>query len=299
MYYKHSGRFSLGGLAAGLVVGGASALVLAYAYGAGLSRVPEAHLAVFATIAFGGLLGVATGFGLVWGHVRNKNLTAALTIVLTTLALYMSWAVWIQTAFQREDRRISWSKLAEHPRAIWSLMKFINHYGTWAFDNGNPTTGWALWAIWILEAALIVGVGTVAALGIVNRRPYCEACGQWCRRAVRLLLAPVPDLQQVRFQLENKDLRPLEALGSGLKTSDHFLVDLQSCKHCGQFHTLSGTQVSIQRKKFGQPTVSSNTIVRQLIVGPGEAQAIHHLAETLAQTPKLTAGKARGAAAGT
>jgi hypothetical protein len=53
MYYKHSGRFSLGGLVVGAITGAAGALLLAYVYAHGLVLISEAHFAAFATLAFG------------------------------------------------------------------------------------------------------------------------------------------------------------------------------------------------------------------------------------------------------
>ena len=46
MYYKHSGRFSLGGLLVAAAVGCAGSLVLAYVYAWGIILIPEVHLAV-------------------------------------------------------------------------------------------------------------------------------------------------------------------------------------------------------------------------------------------------------------
>jgi hypothetical protein len=299
MYYQHSGRFSIGGLVVGLVIGAAAGFLLAYAYGNGLILIPEAHLAAFATLAFGGFVGAATGYGLVWGQVRNTRLTVAVAAVTSTVALYLSWAIWIAAALKRGGGKpISWAKLTQHPAAIWSLMKWINHYGTWSLDNGSATTGWSLWLIWALEAVLVVGLAVAAGVAILRQRPFCETCGRWCPQSVKLFLAPLPDVQPLKLQLETGDLRSLESLGPGQKAGDHLIVCLHGCDHCNQFHTLTVTQVSIRRRKFGNPNVSSKVIVRQLIVGPGEAQTLRQLSEKIAQAPKPSSEKARGAAAG-
>lgn len=299
MYYQHSGRFSVGGIVLSLLTGAIAGFLLAYAYGNGLSHIPEVHLAAFATIAFGLFVGGTTGRGLLWGHVRSPRLTIAVTALTSTLALYLSWAMWIAEIFKRsQGRNISWARLAQHPVAIWSLMTWINHYGTWALDNGKPTAGWWLWIIWTVEALLIVGVAIATAVAMLGERAFCETCGRWCHRALRLLLAPSRDVQQLKLQLENKDLRALESLGPGQKGGDHLVATLHSCTQCQQFHTLTVTNTKFQRPKFGHHNVSSQTIVRQLIVGPAEAQTLRQLSQTLAQAPKLSPKRARGAAAG-
>lgn len=299
MYYQHSGRFSLGGLLLAFAAGIGGGFGLAYAYGTWLSLIPEVHLTAFATIAFGGLVGVATGLGCMWGHVRNKKWTSVVAALSTTFALYISWAFWIKSVFLREaNKSISWAGLAERPRAIWHLMHYINQYGTWALESGGPTKGWALWIVWILEAATVIGIGILAAVAMVQKNPYCETCGQWCRRIAQAVLAPLQDLSQLKQQLENKDFQSIAGLQPGAKLGDRLEIELHGCTTCNQFHTLSATQVLVRKKKFGNPNVSQQKIVRQLVVGPSEAQTIRNLAEKNSQNAKIATGKAGGAAAG-
>lgn len=300
MYYQHSGRFTFGGVLVGLAVGAAGAFVSAYAYSFGLIHIPEAHLAAFATVAFGALAGAGAGFGLIWGHVRSKTAALLVGAISSILALYLSWAMWIEAVLERDgDKGISWTKLAQHPRGIWFMMKLINRFGTWTFDNSKtPTTGWELWIVWAIEAALVVGIGIAVTIFVQRRHAYCETCGHWCRRSAQLFLAPSSDINQLKMQIEAKNVQALEALGLGSKTGDHVHVALESCNTCGQFHTLSVGQVTVRKKKFGQPQVESRKLVRQMIVGAGEAQAIRQLSEKLVLAPRAAAGKARGAAAG-
>jgi hypothetical protein len=280
-----------------MTVGIAGAFVSAYAYSFGLLHIPEAHLAAFATMAFGALAGAAAGFGLVWGHVRNKTAALAVGAISSAVALYLSWAMWIEAVLERDaDNGITWARLARHPRGVWYMMKLINRYGTWTFDNGKtPTTGWQLWVVWAIEAALVIGIGIAVTIFVQRLHPYCETCGQWCRRTARLYLAPVADVLQLKGQVEAKNLQALEGLGPGSKRGDHTHIELDSCSTCGQFHTLSVGQVTVRRKKFGQPQVASQKLVRQMIVGAEEAQRIRQLSEKLAVAPNVSA---RGAASG-
>jgi len=300
MYYRHSGRFSLGGVLHGLIIGCASALAVGYAYGRGLTYIPEAHIAVLSTIAFGGLVGAATGFGLKRGDVRNKRVTLVVTALSSLLALYMSWAVWIDFVFRRTgNHRFHWSAVAQRPAALLYLMVWLNHYGTWAFDNSmTATKGWVLSVVWIGEALIVIGCAVVAAVAVGLQKPFCEACSRWCRRAVRLVLNAAPDSEELKHRIENKDLSSLEGLGLAPKASDHLIVTLHSCNHCCEFHTLSLTQVLVHRKKFGQAPIRMSTIVQHLVVDPGQAQALHRLREKLTQTAKLAPALTQGAAAG-
>src|SRR5205085_4518136 len=136
-----SGRFSLGGLLLAAAVGCAVSLVLAYVYAWGLPLIPEVHLAGLATVAFGALAGVSIGYGQIWGKVRNGRVGIALAAVISTLALYVSWAAWVPFVLdsQHVEHHISWINLAQHPTALWNLICTINQYGTWSTNSsGTP-----------------------------------------------------------------------------------------------------------------------------------------------------------------
>jgi hypothetical protein len=298
MYYKHSGRFTLGGLIVSMVTGCAGALLLAYVYARGIILIPEAHLAAFATIAFGGLIGVAAGYGLVWGKVRNEPVGLAVTGTVSALALYVSWAMWVPFILDSHQvKHISWTKLAQHPGALWKLMCFINQYGTWGLSGGEATKGLALWGIWVLEAVSVIGMGLFAGFAVLNHRPFCEACGRWCARGAKLVLAAPPNVAQLKLQLEANDLRPLENLGPGNKATDHLVVALDSCEQCRQFHTMSLTYVMVRRSKTGKVTVNNKIIVQHLQVGAGQADVVRLLSEKVAQATNTTP-KVNSAAAG-
>jgi hypothetical protein len=299
MYYKHSGRFTLGGLVLGSIVGGSGALLLAYAYARGIILITEAHVAAFATLAFGGLVGLAAGWGMTWGKVRSRRVAIAVTAVTSALALYVSWAMWLAIVYEHSGgKHLRWARLAQHPAIIWSLMKWINRYGTWGMSSGDATKGWELWLIWAWEAVLVIAVAIAAGVAVVQHRPFCEACGRWCRRGVRSLLMPPPDVPQLKLQLESNDLRPLEALGPGAKGGDHLIAALHSCTQCNQFHTLSLTNMTIRRNKIGQAHINRKTIVQQLVVGPGQAETLRQLSEKLTQAAKINPPKGYAAGAG-
>jgi len=299
MYYKHSGRFSLGGVLIAAIVGGAGSLILAYVYAWGIILIPEVHLAAFATVAFGGLIGVAAGYGLVWGKVRNDAAGLSLTGVISALTLYVCWAMWVPFVLDSQHvKHISWTRLAQHPRALWHLIGLINQYGTWGLSSGSATNGWALWGIWALETVIVIGVALFAGIGVLNHRPFCEACERWCTRGAKVLLTAPANVAQLKQQLEANDLKPLESLGAANKGASHLSIVLDSCEQCRQFHSMSVTHVMVGRTKAGKPTVSNKMIVQHLVIDAGKAETLRQLSDKLAQAAKLAPPKASAAAAG-
>ena len=299
MFYKHSGRFTLGGLLVGTITAGAGSLILAYIYARGIILIPDAKLAALATLAFGALIGVTAGYGLMFGKVRNEQVGLAVTGGISALALYASWAMWVTFVLKNQQvEDVRWTKLVQHPGALWDLICLINRYGTWGLSSGSATNGWALWVIWILEAVFVIGAALFCGIGILNHRPFCEACGRWCSRGAKLLLAPPSDVAQLKLQLEANDMRSLENLGPGNKAVDHLVVVLDSCEQCRQFHTMSLTHVTIRRTKTGKPNINNLIIVQHMLVGTGQAEALRQLSEKVAQTAKINPSKTNAAAAG-
>ena len=119
MYYKHSGHVSFNRLLVGVGMGIVSGFALAISYAYGVIAVPYDQLAIIFTCAFGGLLGAATGFGFVWGKVRNQTVAVAATSVISASALYLSWAFWVSAILARAQADpVSWARLTVNPRDL-------------------------------------------------------------------------------------------------------------------------------------------------------------------------------------
>lgn len=297
MYYKHSGRFSIGGLVAGIGIGSAAGLILAFSYAHGLPLIPYDQLAGLATLAFGALIGVATGYGFIWGKVRNQPVAIAATATISTLALYISWAVWVSLTLESQHvSTVRWSDLSQHPAALWNWICLVNQYGTWGLNNQTPTKGLELSVLWILEAVVVIGAAIVAQFEILRHHVFCETCDRWCARGAKILLAAPKDVTQFKLQLETNDLRWLGELGVGNKQREHLTAVLNSCPQCRQLHTLSLTLTTFQKNKLGNSRAQNRVIVPHLILGPTQASAFRQIADNLAN-PARNAPKAAAAAA--
>jgi hypothetical protein len=250
-------------------------------------------------VAFGGLIGVAIGYGMVLGKIRNDAVGLSLTGVISAVALYVCWAMWVPFVLDSQHvKHISWTRLAQHPRALWHLICLINQYGTWGMSSGSATNGWALWGIWALETVIVIGVALFAGIGALNYHPFCEACERWCTRGAKVLLAAPANVAQLKLQLEANDFKALENLGAGNKGASHLIVALDSCEQCRQFHSMTVTHVMVGRTKTGKATVSNKTIVQHLLIDAGKAETLRQMSDKLAQAAKIAPPKASAAAAG-
>jgi hypothetical protein len=299
MYYKHSGHFSVIGLLVGAAIGSAAALLLGFFYAHGLVLISDERMAMLATVAFGGLLGVAAGYGFVWGKVRNQPVAAAVTCTISAFALYVSWAVWVSLTLESQNiGTISWMKLVERPGMLWGLICAINQDGTWSLGSDAVTKGTALWAVWLVEAAIVIGCSLGIQIAILGLHAFCERCERWCSRGAKIVLALPQSLTQLKLELEANDLRSLESLGLASPGGDHLLAELDSCPQCRQLDTLSLTLTTIRKNRLGQATIRKKKVLEHLLIAPASAQVLRLLSEKATMAAKITKAKAKSAGAG-
>ena len=295
MYYKLSGNFSPIGLLVAAATGVVAALLLGFFYSRGLVLITDERMAVVATIAFGALLGVAVGYGLVWGKVRNQTAGAALTSAISAFALYVSWAVWVSITLETQQiGTISWTKLATRPRMLWGLICAINQDGTWSLGHDAVTKGTTLWAVWIVEAAMVIGIAISIQIAILGLHAFCERCERWCTRGAKIALGLPQNLTQLKLQLEANDLRSLETLGPANPGADHLLAELDSCSQCRQLDTLSLTLTTIRKDRIGRTTIRRKKVIEHLLIGPSSAQLLRQLSEKTTMAAKLVKAAAAG-----
>jgi len=268
-YYKLSGKFAPQGLILGLLSGAAVSVPLAFLYNYGIVSIPEAKLRGICTLTFGALIGSASGFAMCWGKVRNKLLAGTVGLATSFFGLYLSWFAWVLHLVHPSNWLFNLVHPATHPRRLWQAMQAINAIGTWSYgSSGTPEHGTFLWIVWIGEVLLVVAAGALTALFIVQLRPFCENCQQWCSDQTKLYFDPSLPAGQFKTQLESQDTASLQKLTAGNKKQPHYRLDLHSCGNCHSLNTLSVVQNFPRDHKV---------IVNKLLVTPDQAAAIRNL----------------------
>ena len=139
-YYKHSGKFSPLGVVLGLLAGTVVSVPVAFAYNYGIFSIPEARLRVLCTIAYGALVGAASGVAMCWGKVRSKAVAGLISFGASLFALYLSWAVWILHLLYPSFWVFNPLRAALHPRMMWKVVlgcEFEGHveFQQWPADK--------------------------------------------------------------------------------------------------------------------------------------------------------------------
>lgn len=172
-HYQHSGKAPLSGVLLILVGGPIAGAILGAIYGFLIYWSPFVYINAFITFGFGALLAVAIGSLGKIGKIRNATVLTVLALLVSLLAYYVHWVVW--TGRMMETQVVA-------PDELWVIISSINILGPWSIFGWTPT-GFSLWAIWGIEAILIVGIGAVSAHGVIDI-PYCEKTQQWTTETV-------------------------------------------------------------------------------------------------------------------
>ena len=285
--YRLSGRFTPFGIVFALLLGLVIGLPLAFLYGWGIIRIPEVRLACLATLAFGVLLGGATGLGAKWGKVRNLPVAASVAGVSAGVSLYCSWAFWVANVFQTyAHKHLDSLFLIRNPQSLWELIKFINRIGTWGMSQGSATKGTALWVIWSAEAATVLGAAALASIGILQMRAFCESCGVWCSVEEKMCLSPVSDIAQTQLLLKQQNFSFLQTLAPGNKKGTHLEAQLQSCPRCRDLNTLTLRQTFVQPRRFGSPAIKAVNLATKLLLTRPDAEKLRETAQGLKHLSK-------------
>ena len=160
LYYQESGEVTMLGLGAGLIGGLAVSAVAAFVYAYFIYYMPFIYLTFLGTIGFALLNGFAVAGLMRWGKMRSTFFCVLGTALVTCVAYYLSWAVWVSVVVSGKEMSISSLEVAQNPSAMWTLIQFICEKGAWNI-RGLTVSGTALWAVWAVEA-LVVLVGAPA-----------------------------------------------------------------------------------------------------------------------------------------
>lgn len=252
-YYQHSGHIELKSPIYMLTLGSLAALIFGVIYGYVTLYIPFIYLNFIITLGFGGIVGFFVGLGGKYGNVRNLKIMLLFGFIVGLLAEYIGWVSWI-FAFSNQQY------LALFPADLFYAAIRIADTGAQSiFDITAEGNG--LYAIWVIEAAMIVGMSTIVARLTLSTTPFCEPCKKWIENEESFQsIEPINDPAQLKTQLERHNIEALTSLK--LKTSplgDFTLVNIKHCSSCDNSCFLTVKSMRID------PANTENTIEHTVV----------------------------------
>jgi hypothetical protein len=289
-YYAHSGRFSLRGLLFGVTGGLTAGVALGAGYAYALAYIPLVYLNALLPVGFGAVLGLVTADVLTSRKLRNTPLGLVSIALVTAVAWYASWAVWAYAVLARAGvSGVELGRLALDPGLLRRVVGRINEVGAWSLKGSTPTGG-LLWAIWSLEALVILGASLWAGAAVFRKDPFCEACETWCIGIENVAKLGPANTATLVERLESGDLAYLESLGLGEAHPEGWTeLDLHRCPGCDDLHALT-VRRAVRSVEKGREKLSKKEIVKKLLLTKAEAEAICALPKKLREAAARAIG---------
>lgn len=157
-YYEEPLKESVKGLLLSLIFLLLWVLFFSYTYGVFIAFSPLIYINLFICIGFGMALSLGVKVATSLFSVVKKKTILILSVLLGTLGVYLSWAIYI--LFFISENPVFQYSIKEYisvlnPFYLVDLLVKINTLGVWSIF-GVTFTGGVLWLIWLIEALIIL-----------------------------------------------------------------------------------------------------------------------------------------------
>ena len=267
-HYEHSGKAPLGGILLTLIVGTVGGVVLGATYGFLIYWSPFIYINLFITFGLAVGLAIAVGTAAKRGKIRNSTVVTVLALLITLLAYYVHWSVWISRMM---EAAMLDSILA--PSEMWGMVSAVNLFGPWSVFGWTPT-GFALWAIWGIEAVAIFGIGAFMAHTVTDV-PFCEATDRWSTETTLARhFAPLGEAPEL-----NSPTSLLGALHPAEDASAAYTAVSVATVEESDLRCVSVESVTVEIDKDGKEETNKTSIVKNLLFDRHSFEKLMQLAE--------------------
>lgn len=271
-YYKNSGivpplapilMFTIG---AGLI------WVLAFVYAYATAYIPFIYISFILTALFGLSIGVIVNLCGNFGKARNATFSLASGLALSLFGLYTCWVVWFRAKGAGNGFFVP-------PSNLFNAMAEVAENGAWSIFDSTPTGG-TLYAVWGLEATIILGIALYIVKSDANDTPFCEECKQWAdEEKIVGPLAPIMDAQEFKSRVEQGHFQAILDLPLiEDRYIQYTLLKLLSCPDCENSSLFLTVQaITVEVDDEGEESTDKVDIIKNLIINKSEYdQLLNH-----------------------
>ena len=260
-YYQLSGRYSAGSLAAVIVIGFFTAVILGGLHGILYHYIPYVKLSLLAGIVMAAAMGGAINLCGTNLKIRNPVVMILAALFLGIVYEYFMWIGWIYAISDREAIVIDLLSL-------FYVMSKLSETGFYTIGGSTPV-GWFLWMLWFAESAIYMGMIVGIVQNTYKEKIFSENSQIWITRKKDFL--PRPSVSDW-----NNTVRLLEAgiFDDWLKSAEpreeapnpYIDIYIMHNDPDEEFFVMTIIESTITRDNKGNETTVSRTIVKNLHV---------------------------------
>lgn len=262
-HYEHSGKAPLGGILLTLVGGLIAGAILGAVYGFLIYWSPFVYINAFITLGCGFGLALSVGSLAKLGKIRNSSIVTVVALVVALVAYYVHWSVWVGRMTETD---------IVAPGQLWAFVSTINALGPWSIFGWTPT-GFALWAIWGIEALVIIGLGSISAHGVIDV-PFCETTGKWTTE--NTLPEHFAPLESPAVDSPSSVLQSLQPNGD---SPDAYTEVTVATAEGSELRCVSLNSVVVEKDKDGKEETEKQTIVKNMLFDRDSFERLMQMAQ--------------------
>lgn len=262
LYFEHSGS----GTAAGLFLMPAAGMIMAigagYAYALFSSWNPFIYVNGLGAIAAGLIIAFTIGQAGKFTDSRSLKLAAGIGLLSGIVALWWSWAVWLQSSGYAGSMNLA-------PGAILAGIAKAAAAEAWVI-KGVTVSGLVIKIFWFLEAMVLIGVPCFFSMGMIGSAPFCERCRLWLPEPLKVeKLAPILEPDSFRSRVEKGDFSVVASLVPvGTVPGSYTRLEVSSCPSCQNLNTFSAVLCTLTPSEDDkeEDDLDEEYVVDQLLV---------------------------------
>jgi len=281
-FYRHSGIVPVRGLVQTIFAGIGTAISLGIGYAYASVYIPFVYAHVLLTGVFGLVLGLLVKQAARAGCIRNRTVPGVIGILSGLVGLYFAWGGDLLARKLLPPN--AGFLVAFRPQVLWSYIQWAYENGLWELGKAanGPLTGLPLAAVWLTEAAFIVGLAAYFPWSEIRQWVFCEACGWWETIETNLCRYSAENAETIAARIKDEDLSVLRELTIAKPEDQTFLrLSLATCETCDESNYLDLERVTLKRDKKG----NVKTIVEPLVGKMAIAAADVPLVKNAGQAP--------------
>jgi hypothetical protein len=208
-----------------------------------------------------------------WGKVRNTLIVGLAAFGFGLFAEYVGWVAWI-AAYAKDPYYLLEFFLP------WDIAIFIieiGKEGVWSFSGSTPT-GWALYAIWLMEAFCVVGGITFYTLRVHSEVPFCEDSEIWVdKMKIMAVFAPPADPKRFKASISQGNFSVINELKLLQTGNAYIMFELYECEVCKSFFMINIKDVKVSVDRRGRRNQQTKTILKNLLLPPATVSALRRM----------------------
>ena len=291
IYYRHSGKVSLGGLAMVLIVGIPWSAAIGVAWGYCGAR--WFFLDLLFCIASGYFTSIGCAIVLRHAKIRHRLIASATLALMALTTWYVAWAIWAHLIVTKSATTPLPSMSINfliHPVALGRVIRIVHEIGTWSLGvklAGGPglapdeawetITGTTLTLFWLGETALFWTTAGLIIYRQVEARAFCEGCGRWCDAPKRFACVPAVPPLSLQARIELHDFSSLCGWVSVSGSSHWVDFSRETCGMCTRVNLLTLEQAWTAQNARGQMIEHRTPLVKRLVLSPVEMKTVEEI----------------------